>query len=129
MNGTKTGGTDRSDHTFDVEMLCEDVDLATANAIREKLVGRMVTIEHDGLDYEVEIVSAWARGALDAMEPHPRVTIKLGSLARHAEEALSGDGHHMDQVAIEGVLADPEVQAWMKAADKRALLPVKRKDG
>ena len=54
------------------------------------------------------------------------LVIKLGSIARHAEEFLEPGGHEADITAIQGLLADPEVKTWMEKADKLALLPVKR---
>lgn len=54
------------------------------------------------------------------------MAIKLGSIARHAEELLSPEGHAFDRVALEALLSDPEVVEWMAAADAAALLPVRR---
>lgn len=54
------------------------------------------------------------------------LTIKLGSIATHAQELLSPGGHDADAHAIEGLLADPEVKAWMDEAAGLALLPVAR---
>lgn len=39
--------------------------------------------------------------------------IKLASIAIHVEELLSSDGHEFDEKAIEGLLADAEVKAWL----------------
>lgn len=61
-----------------------------------------------------------------ALNPPLSVLVKLGSIARHAEEMLSPDGHEFDRAAIAALLADPEVAAWMAAADALALLPVSR---
>jgi hypothetical protein len=63
----------------------------------------------------------------NALNPDPTVLIKLGSLAVHVEEFLSDDAHYLDRVAIERLLLDPEVKAWLKEMDKMAFLPVKRK--
>lgn len=52
--------------------------------------------------------------------------LKLGSIARHAEEYFGPTSSEVDRGAIESLLADPEVVEWMKAADASALLPVKR---
>lgn len=62
----------------------------------------------------------------DPLAPDPPTLIKLGSIARHVDELLSADGHDFDRAALDGLLADPDVKAWMAAADKLALLPVKR---
>jgi hypothetical protein len=61
-----------------------------------------------------------------ALNPPLSLIVKLGSIARHAEEFLSPDGHDFDRHAIESLLADLEVQTWMASADALALLPVKR---
>lgn len=63
---------------------------------------------------------------MDALHPPTATLIKLGSIARHAEEAISDDGHPFDMVAVRSLLLDPDVRDWMVAADKLALLPVKR---
>lgn len=49
---------------------------------------------------------------------------KLGSIAAHAEEMLSTDGHAFDAFALRSLLGDAEVITWLRA--NRALLPVKR---
>lgn len=60
---------------------------------------------------------------------HPTVPVlcKLGSIAVHADEMLSPDGHAFDRVALQQLLADPEVVAWLAEMDKAAMLPKKRK--
>lgn len=55
------------------------------------------------------------------------VLIKLGSIAVHADELLSPDGHIFDKSAIQSLLNDPEVKEWIAAGTKLAFLPVKRK--
>lgn len=54
------------------------------------------------------------------------LAVKLGSIARHADELLSPGGHEADANAIRSLLTDPEVAEWMAHADSMALLPVKR---
>lgn len=54
------------------------------------------------------------------------LAVKLGSIARHAEEAISREGHWLDLAAAENLLGDEEVQEWMAHMDEMALLPVKR---
>ena len=49
---------------------------------------------------------------------------KLASIVVYADEALSDDGHSFDFVAMRQAIADPEVQAWIKALGP--LAPVKR---
>lgn len=63
---------------------------------------------------------------MNPLEPTPAVLVKLGSIARHAEELLSPGGHEFDHNAIEGLLNDSEVREWMDTADRLALLPVMR---
>lgn len=52
--------------------------------------------------------------------------VKLGSIARHAQEATGAAGHPADLLAIRSLLADPEVVAWMAELDALGLLPVRR---
>lgn len=52
--------------------------------------------------------------------------IKLGSIARHAEELIGADGHAFDAEAIRSLLQDPDVVEAMAALDRNALLPVRR---
>lgn len=52
--------------------------------------------------------------------------MKLGSIAVHADELLSADGHDFDRVAIRSLLSDPEVEAFVADMTAKALLPVKR---
>ena len=56
------------------------------------------------------------------------LTIKLMSLAVHAEEFIE-TGEVFDRVAIEGLLADPEVKTVRAEMDEMALLPLKRMGG
>ena len=53
--------------------------------------------------------------------------VKLGSIAVHADEAISPGSHDYDVIAIRGLLDDPEVKEWMLAMDKLAFLPKKRR--
>ncbi len=50
---------------------------------------------------------------------------KLGSIAVHADEMLSEDGHLFDKVALRQLLNDAEVTQWIKSMGP--MLPVKRK--
>lgn len=54
------------------------------------------------------------------------VLIKLGSIAIHAEEMMSPKGHEFDRIALNGLLADPEIKQWLAAMDRLAFLPKKR---
>lgn len=54
------------------------------------------------------------------------ITVKLASIAAHAEELVGPRGHPVDADAIRGLLADPEVAALMLDLRQRALLPLPR---
>lgn len=51
--------------------------------------------------------------------------VKVASIVVHVQEALSAKGHAFDLTAIEGLLGDPEVKAWV-ATIPEVMLPVKR---
>ena len=51
--------------------------------------------------------------------------VRLGSIAVHADELLSDDGHAFDRVALKDLLQDAELREWI--AGMGALLPLKRK--
>lgn len=65
----------------------------------------------------------------EALNPPASVLCKLGSIAVHAEEMMSDDGHAFDRHAIQSLLDDREVKAWLAEMDRLALLPVKRTQG
>ena len=56
----------------------------------------------------------------------PSLLIKLGSIAVHTEELLGPQGHIFDKSALETLLQDQEVRAWLREMDKLALVPKKR---
>lgn len=60
------------------------------------------------------------------LQPSVSVGIKLASLAVHAEELLGPDGHVFDRAAIESLLSDAEVVAYLDVLRPLALLPEKR---
>jgi hypothetical protein len=60
------------------------------------------------------------------LRPDARLLCKLGSIAVHADEMLSPDGHPADQTAILGLIRDPEVAAWVAEMTKLAMVPQKR---
>lgn len=62
----------------------------------------------------------------DILKPSMPLLVKLGSIAVHADEALSDKGHAFDTDTIKSLLSDPEVSAWLTEMDKAALLPKKR---
>lgn len=57
-------------------------------------------------------------------EPSLALLCKLGSIIVHAEEFMQPGGHDFDRTAMETLLADPEVRAWIDAMG--AMLPLKR---
>jgi hypothetical protein len=59
--------------------------------------------------------------------PSLTLLMKLGSIAVHADELLSDDGHELDRVALNTVLYDPEVTSWLEQMKKLAYIPRKRK--
>lgn len=60
------------------------------------------------------------------LTPTPALLAKLGSIAVHADEFMSADGHAFDRTALLSLLADPEVVDWLKAMETLALVPRKR---
>jgi len=67
----------------------------------------------------------------DILKPEVSLLVKLGSIAVHAEEFLTMSpeavrGHEHDRVAIQALLADPEVRDWIQLMDAHAFLPKKR---
>lgn len=62
----------------------------------------------------------------DPLKPTATLLIKLGSLAVHAEEFLSPNGHPFDRTSVYMLLNDPEVAEWLQQMDKMAFLPKKR---
>jgi len=60
------------------------------------------------------------------LQPPPSLLCKLASIAVHADEFLSPDGHDFDRTALTSALADSEVQEWIAAMTTAALAPRKR---
>ena len=60
------------------------------------------------------------------MNPSPALLSKLASIAVHAEEFLSPNGHQFDKDAIVALLADAEVKGWLEQMSAAALAPRKR---
>ena len=64
---------------------------------------------------------------MNPLKPDPTLLVKLGSAIVHADEMLDPvKGHHFDMKTFKALLADPEIQEWLKEMGKMALLPVKR---
>lgn len=67
-----------------------------------------------------------AKYAPDTLRPLPALLAKLGSIIIHAEEAASPGGHPFDAEAVKALMADVEVQDWLRGMANLAMLPVKR---
>lgn len=61
------------------------------------------------------------------INPSIALLTKLASIAVHAEEALSTDGHSFDRIALDSLLGDEEVVTFLEAGRKLAMIPEKRK--
>jgi hypothetical protein len=60
------------------------------------------------------------------LQPSVALLVKLGSIAVHAEELLSPQGHQFDRAALQTLFEDQEVKAWIAQMTEMAMLPVKR---
>lgn len=63
---------------------------------------------------------------MNPLTPTPSLLSKLGSIAVHADELMSPDGHSFDRVALTTVLHDAEVTEWLTAMGALAMVPLKR---
>ncbi len=61
------------------------------------------------------------------LAPSIALLCKLGSIARHVEEATGDGAHNFDVLVLVSLVGDPEVQAWLGEMDGMALLPVARR--
>lgn len=61
------------------------------------------------------------------LQPSPALLCKLGSIAVHADEMLSVHGHPFDRIALQNLIADPEVVTWIQAMTSMAMVPSKRR--
>jgi hypothetical protein len=61
-----------------------------------------------------------------ALNPSVPLLCKLGSIIVHADELMSQDGHEFDRLALEQLLRDAEVKAWLAGMRGMALIPEKR---
>lgn len=59
-------------------------------------------------------------------KPSPSLLCKLASVAVHADEYLSDDGHPLDKAALLSALSDPEVTEWIAQMSGASLAPRKR---
>lgn len=60
------------------------------------------------------------------LQPSPGLLCKLGSIAIHADELHSNDGHSFDKLALDTLLSDPEVIEWLSQMETLAMVPKKR---
>lgn len=63
---------------------------------------------------------------IDPLAPSVGLLVKIGSIAVHADEFTSSDGHEFDLTALKTLFGDPEVSEWIKAMTAKGFLPVKR---
>lgn len=52
---------------------------------------------------------------------------KIGSILVHVEEGTSADGHAFDWESARALLGQADVVEWIRALQKMALVPVKRR--
>ena len=64
---------------------------------------------------------------MDILNPSPALLCKLASIAVHADELVSPDGHEFDRIALVCSLNDTEVSIWLAGMVKAGMAPVKRK--
>lgn len=62
----------------------------------------------------------------DLYAPPIGLLCKLGSIVVHVDEATGDRPHEFDWTAIRSLLADREVQGWIKGMTKAGFMPVKR---
>lgn len=63
----------------------------------------------------------------DPLKPSAALLCKLGSVIVHADELASPGGHAFDKVALDQLLADPEVREWLRQMDAMAMIPKMRR--
>lgn len=98
----------------------------TEAGIIDGLEGWVEHMEAGGYPVGTEVETRGHKSTVDVLNPPSTLLVKLGSIARHAEEGLSETGLPVDLDTVRRLLADPEVERWMVAADGLALLPVRR---
>ena len=94
--------------------------------IRHDLVATVNKATADEIDYNQPKVVDFTEPMNDPLKPDAGLLCKLGSIAVHADESMSDEGHAFDKTALEGLIADPEVVEWLAEMDKLALIPKKR---
>jgi hypothetical protein len=63
----------------------------------------------------------------NSLRPSLNVLVKLGSIAVHAKEMTSPDGHAFDKIALDTLLKDPDIVTWLAEMDQNSFLPKMRK--
>ncbi len=63
---------------------------------------------------------------MDPLKPNPSLLAIVGSVVAHVEEAMGPHGHPLDRLAVEGLLAHPDLQEWLAEMRKLGLLPEPR---
>lgn len=63
---------------------------------------------------------------MSVLQPSASLLCKLASIAVHADEMLSDDGHTFDRAALLSAISDPEVADWIGRMTDVALAPRKR---
>jgi hypothetical protein len=53
-----------------------------------------------------------------------QLLMKIGSIVVHADE-MTTDSHPFDEIALEGLIKDPDIQQWITAMG--SMLPRKRR--
>lgn len=77
---------------------------------------------------KLDLIDALGRAWRELREkPNTSLLCKLGSIVVHTQEAKSTHGHDYDWIALNLLLADPEIEDWIEKMDKLALIPKKRK--
>ena len=63
---------------------------------------------------------------VDMTKPSLALLCKLGSIVVHVEEMLSPAGHGFDRIALDQLLSDAEVKAWIADMEFAAMVPKMR---
>lgn len=63
---------------------------------------------------------------MNMLQPSPGLLCKLASIAVHADEMLSSNGHEFDVVALKSAMDDAEVTEWLRSMTSSGMAPVKR---
>jgi hypothetical protein len=66
---------------------------------------------------------------MNPLQPTPALLCKLGSIAVHADEMRGIGAHEFDKHAMDTLLDDADVKAWLAEMDGMAMLPKKRTAG